>query len=205
MTYHSQLFRNGLKVNGLVTRRQGGFTVVDILVGLAIASVLMVAMVSLFTTLGRSYTTQSVAAGVQHVTRAGIDEMVMHIRMAGFNPLRIADVGIQDDYTDKMIRFTADINASGVIGDADDENIAYIFEDNKLKRQVDGVDNPKNILVDNVSDFALSYLTADEKDPGDVSEIRTVIVSMTVTEPAGRGGALSRTYATRVRCRNIGL
>lgn len=203
MTYHSQLFRNGLKVSGPVTRRQGGFTVVDILVGLAIASVLMVAMVSLFTTLGRSYTTQSVAAGVQHVTRAGIDEMVMHIRMAGFNPLRIADVGIQDDYTDKKIRFTADIDVSGVIGDADDEDIAYIFEDNKLKRQVDG--GNKITLVDNVSDFALSYLTADEKDPGDVSEIRTVIVSMTVTEPAGRGGALSRTYATRVRCRNIGL
>ena len=36
--------------------RQTGFSLVDILVGLAMASVLMVAMVSLFTTMGRSYT-----------------------------------------------------------------------------------------------------------------------------------------------------
>jgi competence protein ComGC len=191
------------KIKTAQAKRQAGFTLVDILVGLAMASILMVAIVSLFTTMGRSYTIQNVAAGVQHVTRAGIDEMVMNIRMAGLNPLKVADVGIKDDYSNTRIRFTSDIDASGVIGDFDDEDIAYLFEENKLKRQVGG--GNKIELVRNVSDFSLSYLTEDNTVPADTSEIRTVLISMTVTEPAGRGGSLSRTYSTRVRCRNLGL
>ncbi|MGD9206551.1 MAG: hypothetical protein PVF86_18530, partial [Desulfobacterales bacterium] len=65
---------------------QNGFTLVDILVGLAMASVILVALVSLFTTMGRSYTTQNVAADVQQVTRAGVELMIQEIRMAGFDP-----------------------------------------------------------------------------------------------------------------------
>ena len=49
---------------------QKGFTLVDILVGLAMASVLLAAVVSLFTSMGRSYTIQNVAADTQQVTRA---------------------------------------------------------------------------------------------------------------------------------------
>ena len=85
----------------------------------------------------------------------------------------------------------------------DDEDIAYLFEENKLKRQVGGGNRIE--LVRNVSDFSLSYLTEDNNVAADASEIRTVLISMTVTEPAGRGGSISRTYSTRVRCRNLGL
>jgi hypothetical protein len=123
--------------------------------------------------------------------------------MAGVNPLNIADVGVKDDYSSTQIRFTSDINASGVIGDVDDEDIAYIFEENKLKRQVGG--GNKIELVRNVSDFSFTYLKEDELPADSVSEIRTVLISMTVTEPAGRGQNVSRTYSARVRCRNLGL
>ena len=72
---------------------QNGFTLVDILVGLAMASVLLAAMISLFSTMGRSYTTQNVAADVQQVTRTGIELMIEEIRMAGFNPTGSASAG----------------------------------------------------------------------------------------------------------------
>lgn len=195
--------RKSRKIRPALAGSAAGFTLVDILVGLGMASVIMVAVVGLFTTLSRSFTTQNVAAGVQQVVRAGIDEMVMNIRMAGFNPLNIAGVGVNNDYSSTQIRFTADINASGVIGDFDDEDIAYIFEENKLKRQVDG--GNKIELVENVSDFSLTYLTEDEGPADKVTEIRTILVSMQVTEPAGRGRNVSRTYSARVRCRNLGL
>ena len=78
--------------------RQTGFTLVDILVGLAMASVLMVAMVSLFTTMGRSYTTQNVAADVQQVARGGVELMIQEIRMAGLNPTGSAAAGIVDNF-----------------------------------------------------------------------------------------------------------
>ena len=198
-----KLYQNWQKIKTTLAGGTAGFTLVEILVGLGLASVLMAAIVALFATLSRSYTTQNVAAEVQQVVRAGIDEMVMNIRMAGVNPLNIADVGVKDDYSSTQIRFTSDINASGVIGDADDEDIAYIFEENKLKRQVDG--GNKIELVQNVSDFSFTYLKEDELPADSVSEIRTVLISMTVTEPAGRGQNVSRTYSARVRCRNLGL
>jgi Tfp pilus assembly protein FimT len=198
-----RLNQNWQKIKMTLAGSTAGFTLVDILVGLGLASILMAAIVALFATLSRSYTTQNVAAEVQQVVRAGIDEMVMNIRMAGLNPLNIADVGVKDDYSSTQIRFTSDINASGVIGDADDEDIAYIFEENKLKRQVDG--GNKIELVQNVSDFSFTYLKEDELPVDSVSEIRTVLISMTVTEPAGRGQNVSRTYSARVRCRNLGL
>jgi Tfp pilus assembly protein FimT len=198
-----KLYQNWQKIKTTLAGSTAGFTLVEILVGLGLASVLMAAIVALFATLSRSYTTQNVAAEVQQVVRAGIDEMVMNIRMAGVNPLNIADVGVKDDYSSTQIRFTSDINASGVIGDADDEDIAYIFEENKLKRQVDG--GNKIELVQNVSDFSFTYLKEDELPADSVSEIRTVLISMTVTEPAGRGQNVSRTYSARVRCRNLGL
>jgi Tfp pilus assembly protein FimT len=198
-----KLNQNWQKIKTTLAGGTAGFTLVEILVGLGLASVLMAAIVALFATLSRSYTTQNVAAEVQQVVRAGIDEMVMNIRMAGVNPLNIADVGVKDDYSSTQIRFTSDINASGVIGDADDEDIAYIFEENKLKRQVDG--GNKIELVENVSDFSFTYLKEDELPADSVSEIRTVLISMTVTEPAGRGQNVSRTYSARVRCRNLGL
>lgn len=198
-----RLNQNWQKIKTTLAGSTAGFTLVDILVGLGLASILMAAIVALFATLSRSYTTQNVAAEVQQVVRAGIDEMVMNIRMAGVNPLNIAGVGVKDDYSSTQIRFTSDINASGVIGDADDEDIAYIFEENKLKRQVDG--GNKIELVENVSDFSFTYLKEDELPADSVSEIRTVLISMTVTEPAGRGQNVSRTYSARVRCRNLGL
>jgi len=198
-----RLNQNWQKIKTTLAGSTAGFTLVDILVGLGLASILMAAIVALFATLSRSYTTQNVAAEVQQVVRAGIDEMVMNIRMAGVNPLNIAGVGVKDDYSSTQIHFTSDINASGVIGDVDDEDIAYIFEENKLKRQVDG--GNKIELVENVSDFSFTYLKEDELPVDSVSEIRTVLISMTVTEPAGRGQNVSRTYSARVRCRNLGL
>jgi Tfp pilus assembly protein PilW len=68
---HIVFARKKIRIAG----NRNGFTLVDILVGLAMASVLMVAMVSLFTTMGRSYTTQNVAADVQQVARAGVELM----------------------------------------------------------------------------------------------------------------------------------
>jgi len=78
--------------------KQAGFSLVDILVGLAMASVLMAAVVSLFTSMGRSYTTQNVAADVQQVARGGVELMIQEIRMAGLNPTGTAAAGIVDDF-----------------------------------------------------------------------------------------------------------
>jgi type II secretory pathway component PulJ len=187
------------------TWRQTGFTLVDILVGLAMASVLMVAMVSLFTTLGRSYTTQNVAADVQEVTRAGVELMTQNIRMAGVNPGGTAGIGIVSAAA-TQIQFTSDLNLNDDI-DGTYEQISYYLQGDQLMQQL-FTGNPMP-LVANVTRLSFEYWDEND-DPitdlvGDLDKIRTVIISMTVQEPAGRGQPVRRTYTARVRCRNLGL
>lgn len=214
-----------------------GFTLVDILVGLAMASVLMVAMVSLFTTLGRSYTTQNVAADVQQLTRAGMELMIQEIRMAGFDPGGAAaaaivsnfdnTAGFHIDHDGKVaptdadnIAFTLDQDMDGRIDHcttggtaecpaADDnienELIAYRINNRTLEKYRGGSAVWEDLSEDNVSDLSFTYYDDTGAVTTAAEDIRTVEISMTVQLPAGRGGTVSRTYSTRVRCRNIGL
>lgn len=198
--------------------RQAGFTMVDILVGLAMASVVLVAIISLFTTVGRSYTIQNVAADVQQVTRAGIELMAQNIRMAGLDPFGGAGAEIKEFTADK-IHFSLDrcdvpIGSEGCgfpDGDVDDksENVTYqwVPAERTLKQVLyEGTASAHTeTLIENVSNLQFTYLDNDDGAAATAADIRTVIITMTVSDPAGRGGTVSRTYSTRVRCRNLGL
>ena len=219
------------------TTGQQGFTLVDILVGLAIASVLMVAMVSLFTSMGRSYTTQNVAADVQHIARAGVDLMVRQIRMAAFDPTGTAAAGIVNDFNELSgfhaahdgeiaptdatnFAFTIDADMDGRIDHCvDNSGVNCIAEDDNVENEMfafrinNGVlqryraANPQweGLTENNVSALQFTYFDAAGIETTAVDAIRAVEISMTVQLPAGRGGTVSRTYSTRVRCRNVGL
>jgi type IV pilus assembly protein PilW len=200
------------------------------------ASVILVAVVSLFTTMGRSYTTQNVAADVQQETRAGIELMIQEIRMAGFNPTGSAGAGVVATFdkdggfnekhdgkiapTDAQnLAFTLDFDMDGRIDhciDQDDEGacdktekelIAYRIHDGALEKYRSEREEPfwEDLTEDNVSDLSFTYYDEAGVETTDVNAIRTVEISMTTRQRAGRAGFVDRTYKTRVRCRNIGL
>ena len=184
-----------------------GFTLTELVLAMGIMLVVLAAIISLFTSLTRSYTTQTVAAGVQQVARAGIDIMTRNIRMAGLNPLGINPIGIVEAALES-IRFQYDTNGDGIIGTGTGsrEDIGYLLIDGKLMRQLRGNSDTNEALVENVSVLTFVYLDANgDAVTNDLTAIRTVNVSLTVEEPAGRGRFLSRTYATRVICRNLNL
>lgn len=186
-----------------------GFTLAEVVMALGIMLLVLTAIISLFASLNRSYTTQNVAAGVQQVARAGIDIMTRNIRMAGLNPLNLNRIGFVEAAQDR-IRFQYDTNGSGTIatnatGD-DNEDLAYLLNgNNQLIRQLNGKVTSNQSLVDHVTDLTFRYLDAQDLETTELDAIRTVEVSLTVAEPAGRDGILSRTYATRVICRNLNL
>lgn len=178
-----------------------GFTITEFLVALALTAVLMAAMVKLFALFNQSYTTQNVSASVQQVVRSGIDIMTQNIRMAGFNPLKSADVGFKEDSSGNNIHFSYDLNADGIVNNKED--IRFFHEDRKLKRQSRA--GYRITLIDNVTDLKFTYLDLSDQTTNNRGDIKTVLISMTVTQPAGRRQSLSRTYSTRVLCRNLGL
>lgn len=159
-----------------------------------------------FEQLNRSYTKENVKAGIQQGARIAVDFMVQDIRMAGLDPLGTANAGISDTIapalpTTNWIEFTADANFDGEIKDTDDfERIRYRLDGKKLLQKNH---LGEEVMLDNVTNLTFTYLNSEDDPTTDINEIRSVTVSLTVEKPAGRAGMISRTYTTKVRCRNL--
>jgi prepilin-type N-terminal cleavage/methylation domain-containing protein len=199
-----------MKTNPVSGQKQvtkpAGFTLVEMLMCIAILSILFGTIYGTFDIFTRSYTKENVKAGVQQKTRIGIDLMARDIRLAGLDPLDTAGAGITTA-NQTSIQFTADLNYDGDLGDPF-ENIIYALNGDQLQQTSDLGSGmiTATLLVDIIS---LTFTYLDESDtllatpvanPGD---IRTVVLSLTMQRLAGREGPISRTYTTRVRGRNL--
>ncbi len=181
--------------------RQRGFTLVELLVAMAVSSIVLGTIVVFFTLQNRSYTRDTATADLQQVVRAAIDFMSDNIRMAGLDPLQTGDFGIEAAGADG-ITFTADLDMNGQIDVSNSERIAYALNGNQVQQTVGAVTEP---LVDNVTNIAFTYRDASDLVTADQAAIRTVQIALTVQEPVGYGRTLARTYTTRVHFRNLGL
>ena len=188
------------KTSGWALLSSAGFTMIEMLMVLAIISIAFGTIYKSFEQLNRSTATENVKAGAQQAVRIAVDFMVQDIRLAGLNPLGSPGIGIQAA-TPESIQFTMDANFDG--DDADTfENITYGFNSgNGTLVQTNHLGD--EVLIDNITSLNFTYLDSDDQTTSDLDEIRSVIVSLTMQRPAGRDPDISRTYTTRVRCRNL--
>ncbi len=196
-------FSNILESINLKDRLKGdtiGFTLVEMLVALLIISIISGAAFSMFMSLSRSYTTQSVASAVQQRVRAAIDYMIRDIRIAGLDPLQTGGFGVVSA-TPTVFRLTADKNMDGDTNDAA-EDVTYSVAGGNLQLTDD---QGTEALSRYVTDFSFTYFDQDGVVTINISDIRSVEIIMSVREPSGGGKWVSRTFATRVRVRNLGL
>ena len=199
-----------------ISKSKMGFTLIELMVALAIMSVISVAIYGVFTLSIRSYTTQSVAADVQQSVRAAMEIMVADIRAAGFDPTLSDNFGIELATATKL-RFTSDSDGTwlnGVVDNIRSERITYDFQANQLNQilyEGTGSEDTPQPLISDVQNLTFTYFDTDGNTLGSpvpaamLADIRTVEISMTVQEPAGRGNPVSRTLTKRVKCRNSGL
>ncbi len=188
-----------------------GFTLIELLVSMAVVSILLVAIFGMFNSLSRSYTREDVITGVQQSLRGGLEIMVRDIRMAGLDPNNSDNFGIEVASATK-IRITSDTNMNGVLEGSDDnpqgrEQITYEREaGNRLYQTLyETIGNKsKQPLVENVTNLTFTYLDENNEPPATLADIKTVAITMTVQENAGRAGPITRTLTTRVRLRNLG-
>lgn len=206
---------------------------VEVLVTMAIASISLAAIYNVFGSAQKLNTSNEVTARVMQDIRLGLDLMESDIRLAGLrNPLLNDSLyaGIEEA-TETKLRFTADRNMDGGIYENSDgislaidlnngvqeqdiERITYFYDEpNKRLMQClsEGTANescePVAEDVENTDEnkFSFSYFDENNVATADITLIRIVEVTMTIRQPAGKAGYLSRTMTRRIFCRNLVL
>lgn len=202
--------------------RTSGFTLIEILVAVAMLSIFTMAAMTVLIPLSRSYTTTDVASSAQQVVRMAVEMIANDVRMAGLDPLQqlqgldmngLPLAGFQEANA-TSVRFTCDrvadgdTEANGMIDDSNFENINYYYEaatESLNLRLYSGAPvQTSQRLVDNISNLRFRYYDEDGNETGDLQEIRAVQIDMTVEEDVGSEGTIERSYRTRVLCRNLG-
>lgn len=185
-----------------------GFTLIELTVVIAIMSIVLGAIYSVFAATNRSTTNNEVIAEVMQNLRTSIDFMEQDIRMAGLDRFGSANAGIEAA-TATNLRFTADRNMDDVLND-NIERITYFYDaaNNRLRQCLwEGTLDDWQTVAENVTNFQFSYMDADDNllafPIADLSEIRTVVVSMSIEQPAGRSEPVKRTINKRILCRNL--
>jgi type II secretory pathway component PulJ len=191
------------------------------MIAMAIAILSLGVVYKVFASVQKSSTNNEVSSRVMQSLRTSIDLMESDIRMAGLDRFGAAASGIEVA-TATNFRFTADRNMNGVINEVDLadglqeedlERITYFYDaTNKRLRQClsEGSTNASwDTVAENVESFSFEYFDADNLQiPFPVLDntlIRFVEVSMTVSQPAGISGDLSRTITKRIYSRNMAM
>lgn len=91
---------------------RNGFTLVELLIAMAISGVIMTGVYSAFKTQQDSYLAQDQVAEMQQNIRAGFYLMASDVRMAGYDPDDTGNYGVESATSSKFV-FTADLNDDG--------------------------------------------------------------------------------------------
>jgi type IV pilus assembly protein PilW len=196
--------------------RNEGFTLVELLVAMAIGLIVLSAVYSTYTTQQKSYVLQEQIASMQQNLRAAMYFMVREIRMAGCDPTGDALAGITSAGP-TSISFTRDIRSSDDLtdhtadGDTNDtgESITYQFVDSDGDGQNDRITRNDQALAENIESLGFVYLNAsdavlDDDGLGNVTTNMPSISSVRVTVIATTPDEEHRKDLTSlIRCRNL--
>jgi type IV pilus assembly protein PilW len=179
---------------------QQGFTLVELIVAMAIAAIVMGAIYSTYKSQQHSYVSQTHVVEMQQNLRAALYVIGRDIRMAGFNPAGITDLagfepslpdGDGNEATDPTtMAFTIDDDADGAISNTlsannNAEQIAYRLDSNRLQKfMYDAVDGWRwETVAENIDAIDFVYLNGagNPVDPTTVTNlplIRSVQISL---------------------------
>lgn len=193
-----------------------GLTLVELMVSLALASIVMAALTAVFAQYNRTYTLENARATLQQEMRAAMDVMIRDIRMAAANSESGKDFKLRTTQATRF-RFSTDMNGNGVL----DTGIAATggcemvsFRYSPANNKIDQICNENMAGQDvqplvgdtelQVTGLVFDYRNNQNQPETINAEIAGVRITMVAQIPAGRAGMESRTLSAFVTLRNSG-
>jgi len=181
-----------------ITSEQG-FTVVEIIIAMAMSLVVMGAIYSLFQTQQKSYIHQERVATIQQNLRGAMYIMTREIRLAGCNPRGISPAPGIFTADANTIQVTMDITNAAGTGSPDglinngpsNEDVTYDLVGTNLRRN-------NQVVAEYISSLTFTYL--DEDGDGTNESVQVNIVAQTQ-----KGQITSRSLTSNIKCRNLSL
>ncbi|MDP3097415.1 MAG: prepilin-type N-terminal cleavage/methylation domain-containing protein [Syntrophales bacterium] len=180
-------------VNNILSKAGGlyagarGFSLVEMLIAMAVGMVVLGAMYGVFNIQSKTLGNQEEIVAMQQSVRAGMGMMAREIGMAGYNPAGATFAGVT--YDPLQLRIMADLNGDGAIDASSQENIIYTIasdattanpNNKKITRNIGAGNYP---FVENVDAFTFEYLKGDgitaATASADVRQIRITITGRT--------------------------
>lgn len=210
-------------------RVAAGFTLVEVLIALAIVSLLIGVMAEVFYRSGRVYTTQNATAALQQEVRAALDIISTEARMAAYRPRKTGYPFKIKAASATRFRFEADLDGNGKLGgykedktavvkgqyseDGECENRSYRYSlattsiqiicgEGSGSQQTETLIGGTEVTSVRVTALDFSYRDKDDAVTTTDSEIRSAVISISAEARAGSVGMIRRTYTTRVQLRN---
>ena len=194
-------------------RSEKGFTLVEIMVTLAIMAVVMAGVYLTFYSQQKSYTVQEQVAEMQQNLRGAMYLMSKEIKMAGCNPTGQAQAGIVTAAADS-ISFTMDLwgkstddPPNGSISNPN-ENITYALANISGDQAMEIIRTDNNsgigpqVVAENIDSLNFVYLDSNGNVTTDLLRIRSVQITVVAkTDKADR----QKRLATHIKCRNLGM
>ena len=201
-----------------------GFSLVELMVTMAIATILLAGIYAAYQAQLRSHVTQQVVVDIQQNLRSSMHYLQRSIRMAGFG----AGAGFVDDFSAypdydnpdisrdaNSIAFTLDADDDGIIGNdgnVDNELIAFrlngtVLEKFRPSAHKAGVSDPWFAVAENIQGINFVYLDDTMTATGTLADIRSVQITITAqpVEAIYMRASEKRpqVLSVQLRCRNL--
>jgi len=197
-----------------------GFTLLDLLVGMAIFIIVLAAIYLMYWTSHTTFTRGKTKIDIQQHARVALETMVREIRMAGYDPSTPPVIPAQPvGFTQAMqiaggsdIQFIADVEGTGTA-----QRVRYQLVGNQIRREISTnaggaawnaatiselADKVKTDDPVNNPGLRFTYLDANDVATATLANIRRVTIVVRIEEPAG-GKTETTRLDTDVRPRNL--
>lgn len=159
-----------------------GFTLVELLIAMALGGLLLGAVISTFVVQSKSYEVQGQMTEMVQTARAAMDMIGREVRMAGYDPTGAGFDGIP--YHGAQLQLLADLRGANAAdpsdGDTNDpnENITYVYDAQNLQidRNTGGGNQP---FAEDIESFAFTHLDQDGQPTTKSAAIRQIRVTIT--------------------------